>query len=514
MSERLIREQLSPEEKARRASHRHAIAEALNIARQYDGTEDAYVRLMAKLEAVEEGVKGFGFSGDIRSQDTEAALRYTSEKTPRDVDAILEVASDSQRRLLALERTEHPYVYERYKGLILQPGNIQQSIVAGDGENNFEARFDAIVHDFIELLKQHKIYADDLIITIGAPPSPNMMRQESYIKIEIPRLRKTVLLCNQIGEATFIIQGYIPNVILSKYTKEDFKDNPLYPTRRIIRGESWSSDVSKYLFKEEAWGEQKGEQVAVNKVNVKDVYELRIRISEQIRKQYTPEKWLKMNQIEAKKIKIDNQGITALARIFGMKGEPYLTLPRLRLGAVIWPESQEIIDEIKIEERTPIEWQKAIKQNGWTPERWLKMSKIDASSVIIDKRALRALATIFGVEGNARNILPRLHLGAVIWPESLEIAQAIKIEERTPIQWREAIQQNGWTPDKWLKMSQRSACLFKVDNRGLTALARIFGMKSDPLNNTLFRLRLGAAIWPESREIAEAIERIEHLEKS
>ncbi len=589
MSERLIREQLSPEEQARRASHRHAIAEALNIARQYDGTEEAYGRLMNKLVAVEEGIKGFGFSGSIRAQDTEAALLYTNEKTPRDIDSILEVASDSQRRLLSLERTEHPYVYEYYKGLILQPGDTQQPIVEGDGQGNFEARFDTIVHDFIELLKKIKIYSDDLIITIGDPPSPNMMRQESYVKIEIPRLRKTVLLCNQIGEATFVIQGYIPNIILSKYTKEDFKDNPLYPTRRIVRGESWSSDVLKYLLEEEAWGEQKREQAVVNKVNVKDIYELRIRISEQIRKQYTPDKWLKMSHIEAVTIKvgnrglfalaiffgvegnqrntlsrlrlgaaiwpesfeitqaikieertsvvewreviiqngwtpnkwlemdqrsarlfkIDNRGLKALATIFGVEGDPFNTLPRLRLGAAIWPESDDIKYEIKVEERTPIEWREAIHQNGWTPDKWFKINQGSAGLFKVDDRGLKALATIFKVEGSPFNALPRLRLGSAIWPESDDIKHEIKVEERTSIEWREAIQKNGWTPGRWLEMNYRKACLFKVDNWGLKALARIFGVKGDLLDNILPRLRLGAAIWPESREIAEAIERLE-----
>lgn len=505
MSERYTRQQLPPEEQRRREGYRHLVAIALNSARQYNGSEAAYEQFMSTLQQLEVGIGTLGFSGDARTQETAAALEHT-ERNPRDINDILSVAAESQQRSLSLEQERHPYVYLEYHGVFLQPGGMKQPIVPGGERKAYEVRFDTIVNDFVTFLRSQKIFADDIIITLGQESPDTMMRQESYVKVEIPRIGKTVLLCNQVGEATFVLQGYVPNDILTRYTKDDLQDNKLFAARKVVRGPHWQEQIAEYLFNEAAWSEKdQRAKPPRTKVPLAELHTTREQIAAQIREQYTPEEWVKLETEDIRHKQFLNRGMIAIATLFGLSDPIKTRRERLQLGLVIWPDSIVMQKTIEIEERTPEQWQAAIIEAGLTPEKWIT---ILPREINVDNHKLSFFAAIFKVDtANPLDQLGKLRTGLAIWPDSDVLKKAIEIEERTPDQWREAIVAAGWTPEKWEQITD--SFVFKpIDGRGLTAFETIFELPNSNRNRQ-DRLRLGLAIWPDDPIIKRAIE-IDH----
>ncbi len=73
-----------------------------------------------------------------------------------------------------------------------------------------------------------------------------------------------------------------------------------------------------------------------------------------------------------------------------------------------------------------------IEQQGWTPEQWVNgiskgKNQQSPRDLKFDGKGLLALGALFGITGNpVSNLLPRLQLGACIWPDAEVIQQELK----------------------------------------------------------------------------------------
>ena len=89
-----------------------------------------------------------------------------------------------------------------------------------------------------------------------------MMRQLSYALIEIPRLNKQILVCDQIGEATFVVDGIFSRETLLSLSKEKLQQQYPDKVRRIIYNniKQWMEELLAAVFYE--WAKEGEESSA------------------------------------------------------------------------------------------------------------------------------------------------------------------------------------------------------------------------------------------------------------
>lgn len=75
---------------------------------------------------------------------------------------------------------------------------------------------------FLKYLRVREIYSDDILGIVGEN-NKNIMRESSYVLFEIPSIKKVVLICEDYGEATFVLdmdEGYQRGKIVSANKEE------------------------------------------------------------------------------------------------------------------------------------------------------------------------------------------------------------------------------------------------------------------------------------------------------
>ena len=336
------------------------------------------------------------------------------------------------------------------------------------------------------------------------------MRKTSYAAIEIPRLHRTVLVCDQVGEATFVAKGILPSDILTTHTKEQLQERFSGSIVRLIRKDplSWKKQLSRYLTSDE-WENEAAPMIPAGpKVDTRSYIQMR----DDIRSRYTPMQWINMHWKEKQTFSIRGARLNRLATLFGVTGLPISNaIPFLEIGFRIWPESQEIREALEIArskaettEKTAEEW-KSILRSRYTPAEWIAMTTRDFKTVSLQGVGMKRIARAFGLPGDSTSTnLGSLQLGKKIWPDSKEIADALQKQERLPDEWVRRLR-SRFTPEQWLGMTVKERSSISVDNVGLKAIARVFGITGNPVSNLIAHFRLGGKIWPEDDGVATAI---------
>ena len=524
--------------------YRSAMAASLRLAKGYDGTEDAYRGLMESLERLEEVIETSPSVQAARPLEKEReAARAFAPIRPREINDVLSVAIDARGRSItrALENeedTDSGLYVRKIEGVILPPS--EGNILHGEHAREFEpARFEERLKELLTLLEELHVYADDLIVTKGRVSS-RMMREQSYVGVEIPRLSRTVLVCDQVGEATFVLKGYVPQEVLLRLTKEQLQEQYSDDVRKIIRVDAahWQKRIQSLLSGDEAWKKDDATDIEQkkqgNKIDVRNLTERREHFCSLVRDIYTPESWRKMPDKD-KRVKNPeiNLSLSGLATLFGVSGDPKIKKTLfLELGTKIWPEDEEMKQQWKEyiqmveqrteleqeqEGRTPEEWRKVI-QEYYTPQSWRDMPGIEKRASLPNvKVGLAALSTLFSVSEYAQNDRTSfLELGTRIWPEDEEMLrqwEASKVSilearrekaalrERSVDDWRSAIH-GRYTPESWRAMSKEEKNSKLPDlNVGLNGLAMIFSVPGNPRSQKATYLELGTKIWPDDEEM-------------
>ncbi|MEI7522036.1 MAG: hypothetical protein WCJ86_01010 [Candidatus Saccharibacteria bacterium] len=140
--------------------------------------------------------------------------------------------------------------------VIVPPDAPVRPIVPGNGEGLLENKLRPRLKTLLFILeKDNNIDLDDLKIAEGITTN-EMMRKEPYYSVEVPSLNRTVLVCNEEGNATFVIDTKkleelkISTEQLLDMTKD--KLNALMAEhagfgRRIIQSDSWVDNIAVNL---------------------------------------------------------------------------------------------------------------------------------------------------------------------------------------------------------------------------------------------------------------------------
>jgi ribosomal protein S8 len=120
-------------------------------------------------------------------------------------------------------------------------------------------------------------------------------------------LKKQILICNEVGEATFISHAILSRRTFFQSTKDDLLGMGL---ERIVYGPTWGEQLTASLFRE-------GEEPQ-KKVNVRDREEMRKLITASI----TSQKWLGLNSNERVALCFSGKRLSAIGNLFGINGRP------------------------------------------------------------------------------------------------------------------------------------------------------------------------------------------------
>ncbi len=125
----------------------------------------------------------------------------------------------------------------------------------------------------LEILRENEIYADDIIVYKGQLRT-SQMRQTSYRVIQIPRLSKTIFVCDEYGEASFVIDSLVYPEVFLEHTKSDIREK--LAAKKIIHSEDWETRILEAIFgTSEERKKLKTEKTSEKKIDVREITELR-----------------------------------------------------------------------------------------------------------------------------------------------------------------------------------------------------------------------------------------------
>ena len=489
-----------PERVVFATSYREQVLQALGIAQSYDGSEVKYQELTRVLIAFEGWLKGsLGIATERRiSHRSERKLSSLAFEGKQHIaiDDILGLSVKRFSQVLqggAVESLEDflcslNILSTKLPGVILPSGEgkIAES-KNGDTSNVFEIKFQQRLSQFVSLLQSYGIFTDDILVCHGEI-SDQMMRQASYNVIDIPRLNKQVLLCDQVGEATFVVQGRLPREVLLTLTKEQLQERyPNLVTRVVYTSAAeWEEQLTTLLFSDGIGA----------KINVRDQEALRAEIMKLVS---TAEEWARMSHITKPEFKVMGLGLCAIARKFGVSGNPVgFRKVHLELGRKIYGEC-EALEEISLDKL-----KLKILEQVPTVAQWIAMNKERRSSFEVYGMGIKAIATMFHMDGNSIRIYKNhLELGEKIYGNH-ELLKHENVPALNDDELKAEILKLVPTAEEWAGMNVREKLQFKVTGMGLTAIATRFGVRGNPIGNHSDHLKLGQKVYGED-EASETV---------
>ena len=482
------------------SEYRQRLAEAIKKVSEYHGKEKEFQGFMRDLINLEEWLNTvFGFEHDLKfplDLEEKVANEWHPEGTRGRIGDVLSIAQKKYEEIIrqSLQSNARPesksdIVTVRLNGIILPPDHKPfPAIGNGNGKPIEAPKFRERLKDLLLTLAENGIYSDDIIL-ISGEVTDSMMRKQSYTIIEIPKLNREILVCDQIGEATFVIYGILGRASLISAGKEDLQSTYGARVMRVIHHNDaqWQSDILQNLLKD-------ADIESLKKIDVKTQEGLR---SEILKLKPTPQDWAEMTQKEKQSFKVHDKGLNAIARKFGVEGNPagYHSI-HLELGRKIYGEDHECLKYEEKPDLTPEQIKAEILKLKPTPESWAEMATKEKKSFKIQGKGLIAIARKFGVEGDPiSNHLIRLELGRKIYGEEHECLKEFADDEI-----QAGILKLKPTPESWAEMTQKEKQSFKTQGKGLITIARKFGVEGNPADYHYIHLGLGRKIYGEEHE--------------
>ncbi len=235
----------------------------LRFAEDFRGQEKQLEEVVAVCGEVDASVKrllGIPESvslGLVDERRMKSALREMGVEIPLTNDIIGAASQTFIKCLAALGDTNDSKSLEKMginviklKGVLLEPGKMRQGDPTGNSTRTFNAyktmpRLEMI----LAMLQNEGVYTEDIIVCQG-DVYPNQMRHLPYYVVEIPRLNRQMLICDEVGEQTFIIDGIMNRERLCEVTKAELEEKfgeRVMPIPCHNRGQ-YISDVSIALF--------------------------------------------------------------------------------------------------------------------------------------------------------------------------------------------------------------------------------------------------------------------------
>jgi len=227
----------------------------------------------------------------------------------------------------------------------------------------------------------------------------------------------------------------------------------------------------------------------------------------------TPEAWMEMSVVEKKKFKpYGNKGLIAIAGIFGVKGNPRNSQVMAELGRKIYGE-HKVFEELLAEDPTVFWtreiWKMKLIEKVLTPGAWMTISGGEKEKFKpYGGKGLIAISRIFGIKGDpTSNSRVMAELGVQIYGDHKvfdELLAENPTVSWTQVVWKMKLLEKVPTPEEWMRMSAAEKKNFKpYGNKGLLALAGIFGVKGSPISYNRVLAELGVQIYGVGHECIE-----------
>jgi hypothetical protein len=257
-------------------------------------------------------------------------------------------------------------------------------------------------------------------------------------------------------------------------------------------------------------------EVIGRKVNVRDQEEMRSAITEI----YTSGQWANMTGREKDQLTIHGRKLMAIAGLFGVEwqGNQYSFF---ELGARIYGEDDPCIQpklaELRLSKNLdgePQRWADAIRAT-YTAEQWASMTAKQRLKFRVHGKGLNYVSSVFGVEGDPIGY-ERVHLmiGAKIYGrEHPALRERLNEEERmheigdSQERWKDIIK-GKLGAEQWVKMTAPERHALTIEGRGLTFIARVFGIGQNAIYNSLPFIELGERIFGPEPAITQLLSKL------
>lgn len=148
-------------------------------------------------------------------------------------------------------------IMQHVNRVIVSPNAVKPEFIHGDGlyEKKFEPRLNTVLFLLSNSFNIDLENADELRLTAGIVDS-SIMRDESYRMLDLPTLNRIILVCDEVGNATFVLDSAIVKQLginsemLTSLSKDElsnmFFEHPKSGSR-IIQSDSFVEDVINLL---------------------------------------------------------------------------------------------------------------------------------------------------------------------------------------------------------------------------------------------------------------------------
>lgn len=397
-----------------RTAYRERVAAAVAAAQGYDGREASYKSVMGGAEALESWMQStFGLPSKVAvPAELERALAQTFEVTEGgSVNEVLTVASDRFTTLLAEQLEQLKIKKLKIHGVIFPPGEGKErtaDLADSEGEDRVDGRrpLDRLT-PLLRMLNENGIFVDDLLIGEGDEPV-GLPRSESYLLLEIPRLNRQVLVCNEVNEGTYVILGVFDAQVFVDCPKDKLLER--FPGRvtMVVHRETaaWLEAIRGYLFRD-------------NPIEDKLDLELREQLVLDLRRQFPDsQSWFNRRSHAARRaIQSCGKKLGAISKSLGGPADPYTELAFLRLGLSIYGAQDTFLQRrIHLLEGDEEVWRTVLKEKFPVEADFLKASVNKFPP--IEGFKLDAILTLLKIPraGSERQTL--LNLGQFVFGES------------------------------------------------------------------------------------------------
>ncbi len=357
---------------------RRGLAFCVRLAHAYDGTEATYQALLEGIRAFEQWEFAtfkheFPDHHPTRlSEDAEVTLlkRHHPKIAARlrTVSGLLHLAVEHcSNRLKRGDETLIKTRAQSLDGTILPLGT--GGIRPSQGGESFtrETVFSPRVRLLLSALQEKGIYLDDVLLWVGDPPEHALKRTQPYLLIEIPRLnRRQVLICDQVGEAAFVVFEPLDIRILLAESKETLQRDYGDAIRRVTwqSEEAWKTELTSLLFLDSVPG-AKADLV------------VREGVRQKLITGYPPERFFTsdgtfyVSLLDA--ISIQGRKIKSLLHLFGAPTDSSPTkLECLRFLATVYGRQVPLIDRALCEEEENTALQEELGQDLMKWSKYIK----------------------------------------------------------------------------------------------------------------------------------------------
>ena len=394
-----------------------------------------------------------------------------------DIESLLDQLSSRVQEILKkspeeIDREMWIFVRE-LEWVILPPweGNIREwdwKAEVREKRELLESRYGKV----LEILRQNEIYVDDIIVYTWVLRD-NQIRKTSYRVIQIPRLSKTIFVCDEYGESSFIAASLVYPEVFLEETKSDIREK--LDVERVVHSKGWEERFTDVVFWKKDW---ENEDIKIpKKIDVRKMEEYRHEI---LRQFPTSADWMSLDKKQKHELKIQWKWLTAIARIFWISWKPR---DNSRNMALLWQKIYgEWHDIIDCELWTVEQWRQDILRQFPSPEDWMKLTAIQKRELIIHWKWLSAIAWIFWISWNPTGYSQDM---ALLWQKIYgEWHDIIDCELWTVEDWKQNIQSKFSSPADWMSLDKKQKHELKIQWKWLTAIARIFWISWNPTGNS------------------------------